>query len=1112
MTSVIVGGGPATTAAWNLRAQNSANANWYDFTSGQTRTVVKPSTYTMSAISNNTAVTVDYATTVNCVPGNANVTVVGATVTFPSTGTSANRSVACTFTHTYITATRGRSTCRSGPTGSGSRVSRGSPVVRLQLYDGTTAPTTAVTDTWATCTSTAAGVCSFIVPFTGPGQVNENRQFWIRQVAAPAGYFTNPQLRTGNGDGTGSQATDYTFRTGTLLQAGQTYSSQNASDFMLGSGASDRTASGGVWQDSRTNPSPPSSCGLDVALLLDLSGSVGSAVTNLKAAADTFINSLVGTPSRASLFSFSTVSPAVNATRNYPDLTPVATQAQANTFKTRYATWTANGGTNWDRGLAAIAESAELYDVAIVITDGSPSYYNDPAQGPGNFTRLRDVEAGIFSSNAIKAQNTRVIAFGVGTGASGLTSLNLRSISGPTLNSDYYQTTDYAQAGATLRALALGACASSLTVVKQIVPPSGTIAQATPGTGWTFTLTTATPGVVLPPAGVTNTTGGINFPITFPGATTTAPVTVTETQQAGYSLVQQGGFNATCTNLQTSTAVPVTNVGATGFTVAASSTDPISCTVYNRAPQPPAAITVNKTWVINGTTYADGTQPAEFQAQLRMTGPGAAGATDQGWGVPRTGFSVGNSTTLSEVVTTPDPALCTAQSQLVTVNGSSATPLPQTLPATVTLSQPANTAVIRNTVTCQSRLTLVKQVIGGTVAATAWNLQGVGANGQTLSGASGAAAVTDVTVSPNVRYQLRETGGDPRYVQDDNRTDLQANPLATGSATCIRIDAQGNPIVGFSDGINGGVDVPIGARVKCTLTNRTAQVVLLKHVVNDNGGTATASQWTLAATPSGAPIAGLNPITGVVGNENPVAANTFLVRPDHPYTVTETGGPAGYAMSIECLTDAAPIAVWTRLVDVVLSAPAGQTTTCRVVNDDIPATLTLVKQVTTTGQPGALATPYNWTVTAAPLLPTVPTTVSGRGQTGQDDATPNPQITAQQVWAGTYQLSEASDGSPRVAGYAQQGSWSCTSAAGTVTVPNGLLTVASGQNYTCSVRNIFQVGALAITKTVTGPDGSISNPQSVPFTAQYTCTFNGQTSDRPRSRSIPLRSALPDRL
>ena len=135
----------------------------------------------------------------------------------------------------------------------------------------------------------------------------------------------------------------------------------------------------------------------------------------------------------------------------------------------------------------------------------------------------------------------------------------------------------------------------------------------------------------------------------------------------------------------------------------------------------------------------------------------------------------------------------------------------------------------------------------------------MGANGQTLSGASGAAAVTDVTVAANVRYQLRETGGDPRYVQDDNRTDLQANPLATGSATCIRVDAQGNQIVGFSDGINGGVNVPIGTRVKCTLTNRTAQLILLKHVVNDHGGTATASNWTLAATPGGAPSPGSTP-------------------------------------------------------------------------------------------------------------------------------------------------------------------------------------------------------------------------------------------------------------
>ena len=55
-------------------------------------------------------------------------------------------------------------------------------------------------------------------------------------------------------------------------------------------------------------------------------------------------------------------------------------------------------------------------------------------------------------------------------------------------------------------------------------------------------------------------------------------------------------------------------------------------------------------------------------------------------------------------------------------------------------------------------------------------------------------------------------------MQTDNRTTLQSNPLSTGSATCIRVNADGTPFAdsGYSDGINGGVNVPLGYRVACT--------------------------------------------------------------------------------------------------------------------------------------------------------------------------------------------------------------------------------------------------------------------------------------------------------
>ena len=104
------------------------------------------------------------------------------------------------------------------------------------------------------------------------------------------------------------------------------------------------------------------------------------------------------------LFSFSTISSAVGATQNYPVLTSVSTPAQADAFQARYAAWTASGFTNWDRGLGA-ADAANNpvnnFDLAVVITDGNPTAYNQPAQGLGD-NRFRETENGIFSANGLK--------------------------------------------------------------------------------------------------------------------------------------------------------------------------------------------------------------------------------------------------------------------------------------------------------------------------------------------------------------------------------------------------------------------------------------------------------------------------------------------------------------------------------------------------------------------------------------------------------------------------------------------------------------------------------------------------------------------------------------
>ncbi len=65
---------------------------------------------------------------------------------------------------------------------------------------------------------------------------------------------------------------------------------------MLGTGNTVPTASGGIWQNTRINPVAPTKCGLNVALILDVSGSVAGSLPALKLPPTTFTNSLVGTP------------------------------------------------------------------------------------------------------------------------------------------------------------------------------------------------------------------------------------------------------------------------------------------------------------------------------------------------------------------------------------------------------------------------------------------------------------------------------------------------------------------------------------------------------------------------------------------------------------------------------------------------------------------------------------------------------------------------------------------------------------------------------------------------------------------------------------------------
>ena len=928
----------------------------------------------------------------------------------------------------------------------------------LALYDTATASTATTFVTPNICTSDVDGDCSWTVANTGTGGSNQNRRFWVKQVSAPAGYYANLSLAA-QSDFDDVASHPYTFQTGTQLLGGQTYTS--TADFMIGTG-SGYNASQGVWQNSRNNPGFTAACGIKVAIVADLSGSVRPDLANLQGAANTLVSSLTGTPSTVSLFTFATTSPAAGANNaNQPALNTVSTAAGAAQVTSYINAWTIPTGnqqyTNWDQAFATVANQSQKYDIVVVITDGNPTVYSTnltPVQ-----TRFREVENGIYSANAIKAKGTRMVALGVGAGIGGAPD-NLRAISGPvpytntTTPFDFYQSADYTAAGNALKALALGNCQGTVTVVKQVQPPGTTPGSTAGGVatgGWTFGATVSPTTVTVTPASgqTAQTTGALNFNLNFPGGVTTATATLAETQQTGYTLNQIGGANAVCTRIDTGAAVPVTNGAGTAFSVPVGNTDPVTCTVYNIAPQPPATVTVTKQWVIDGVTYPNGSQPPALQAALTIAGQ------PESWGNERTGFNAGQSVPLDESATIAGFSLCTiTSSRLTSANGSTVN---AALPYTAVLVSGTNTYQITNTATCPARLTLDKQVINGPALATAWTLTATAPTGA-IAGPTGTTGVTG-PVSPMTTYPLSESAGDPRYVQLVG-TGANAIPGSTISWVCQQVNpTTGAQIAGYSDGLNGGVTIPRGYAVVCTARNETAPLTLVKHVVNDNGGTATAADWTLTATPVAPPTVPAGLVAqGVTGSETAGVANTVYVRPGQSYTLSESGGPAGYTPSAWSCTDGT-------LTGSTLVTALGDTPVCTITNDDVAPQLSLVKNVWSPY--GGTAVAGNWTLSA-------------NGTGGFSGAGGTAAVTNQPVLANTpYILGEST-----VTGYANGATWSCSP--GTFVTE---ISLGPGVSATCTITNTEIQPKLTLVKKVFDQNGvDITTPA---LAAQWTLTATG---------------------
>ncbi len=215
------------------------------------------------------------------------------------------------------------------------------------------------------------------------------------------------------------------------------------------------------------------------------------------------------------------------------------------------------------------------------------------------------------------------------------------------------------------------------------------------------------------------------------------------------------------------------------------------------------------------------------------------------------------------------------------------------------------------------------------------------------------------------------------------------------------------------------ISVPICAAAPATLH-------VIKNVINDNGGTAVASDFNLHVTLSGIDVAGSPALgTAVTGTSYSLPADTYVISED---------ANASYTRSFSGDCDAGGN---------IILAP-GDDKTCTVTNNDVapavPATLHIVKTVVNDNGGTAVASDFIIDVTGTNV-----STSSFAGSAAGVDVTLDP---------GAYTVSEAG-----ISGYLQSGSGDCSG------------TIAAGETKTCTITNDDIAPQLIVNKIVVNDNG-----------------------------------------
>jgi hypothetical protein len=572
---------------------------------------------------------------------------------------------------------------------------------------------------------------------------------------------------------------------------------------------------------------------------------------------------------------------------------------------------------------------------------------------------------------------------------------------------------------------------------------SGTyhVTESTPPSDFTFTSLSCTPNNTFASATISGQTATI---VMGKGGLITC--TYTNTKKTLLTLVKtvtnDNGGTKTVSDFPLTATGPVTISGVSGTTSVTAR--PVSAGTYALTETTQAGYTASS-WTCSGGT----------QSGANIT------------------LGTGNSVTCT--INNDDNGVALTLVKVVTNdNGGTKTlsDFPLTATGPVTISGTSGTTSVTGRIVSAGTYALSEQTQTGYTAST-WSCSGGTQSGANITLGLGSAATCTISNNDNAPtltlvktvtndnggtktvsdFALTATGPIPPACTAGSTSGVTGSANVTGKALCAGTYAlteqtqTGYTASSWSctGGTQSGANITLGlgGSATCTINNNDVAptLTLVKVVTNDNGGNKTVSDFPLTAT-GPVTISGVSGTTSVTGR--PVSAGSYALTEQ-----TQTGYSASAWSCSGGTQNGANIAL-----------PLGGSATCTISNDDVGATLTLVKVVTNNS--GGTKTLSDFPLSAAGN--------SGTSITNQVSGTAGATNVA--VNAGTYTLSEVTQ-----TGYTASG---FTCVGGNASSP---LTLALGQSATCTITNDDQPAHLTLVKVVTNNNGGTKTLSDFPLSA-----------------------------